>query len=211
MKKKAMRLNGPASAAAVLILGHGAGAGMDSPFMNFFAESLAGPALRVARFEFPYMAKRRLTGRRYGPDRPQVLEATWSEAIHAFSGKTVVIGGKSMGGRIASIVADTHRVAGLICLGYPFHPIGKPEKLRTSHLKSLQTPSLILQGTRDTFGNFKEVPLYELPQRINIQWLEDGDHSFQPRKSSGRTQADNWQEAVHALKQFLQQKLKIPV
>ncbi len=203
MKKKDMLLDGPASAGTVLILGHGAGAPMDSPFMNFFANALAGPELRVARFEFPYMAKRRLTGKRCLPDRPQILESTWREAIETCAGKTLVIGGKSLGGRIASVVADTSRVAGLICLGYPFHPIGKPEKLRTAHLKSLQTPTLILQGNRDPFGNLDEVSNYQLSRRIQIRWLEDGDHSFKPRKSSGRTEAENWQEAANMLKTFL--------
>jgi predicted alpha/beta-hydrolase family hydrolase len=99
-------------------------------------------------------------------------------------------------------VADEAGVAGLICFGYPFHPTGKPQQLRTEHLRTLQTPALILQGERDPFGNRQEVAGYELSNRIRLHWLADGDHSFKPRKSSGRSEQDNWSEAVRLAAEF---------
>lgn len=203
MKKKDLLLNGPTRADTVVILAHGAGAAMDTPFMNFFAEGLAKHKYRIARFEFPYMAARRTSDKRPGPNRPPVLEETWREAIRLFEGKRIVVGGKSMGGRVASMIADETEVSGLVCLGYPFHPVGKPEKLRTEHLAAIKTPTLIVQGTRDTFGKPKEVETYKLAKKIKLHWLEDGDHSFKPRKSSGRTQEQNWSEGVEAIHKFV--------
>ena len=204
MKKSEMLLNGSTRADTVVILAHGAGAPMDHPFMDYFAKELAKHGCRVARFEFPYMAARRTSGKRPGPDRAPKLIETWLAVINAFEGKRVIIGGKSMGGRIASMVADEAKVAGLFCLGYPFHPPGKPEKLRTEHLEKLKTPTLILQGTRDPFGKAEEVAEYKLSKKIKVHWLEDGDHGFKPRKSSGRTEEQNWQEAVEKIaKKFL--------
>lgn len=204
MKKSEMLLNGSTRADTVVILAHGAGAPMDHPFMEYFAKELAKHGCRVARFEFPYMAARRTSGKRPGPDRAPKLIETWLAVINAFEGKRVIIGGKSMGGRIASMVADEAKVAGLFCLGYPFHPPGKPEKLRTEHLEKLKTPTLILQGTRDPFGKAEEVAEYKLSKKIKVHWLEDGDHGFKPRKSSGRTEEQNWQEAVEKIaKKFL--------
>ena len=110
----------------------------------------------------------------------------------------LVIGGKSMGGRIASMVADdlyrSGQIAGLLCLGYPFHPMGKPTQLRTAHLSAIETPTLICQGTRDAFGTREEVAGYSLSPEIDIFWLEDGDHDLKPRKSlSGFSAADHMQ------------------
>ncbi len=173
--------------------------------MEFFAKELAKQGPRVARFEFPYMAKRRTTDKKPGPNRPPVLRETWHQAVEAFAGKQIIIGGKSMGGRIASLVADELKdqgVIGLVCLGYPFHPVGKPEKLRTEHLESIQTPTLIVQGTRDPFGVPDEVDTYKLSKAIKLKWMEDGDHGLKPRKSSGRTEQQNWEEAVEAIGQF---------
>ena len=204
MKKSEMLLNGSARAETVVILAHGAGAPMDHPFMEYFAKELSKYKCRVARFEFPYMAARRTTGKRPGPDRAPKLMETWHAVIDAFQDKRVIIGGKSMGGRIASMVADEAKVAGLFCLGYPFHPPGKPEKLRTEHLEKLKTPTLILQGTRDPFGKAEEVVDYNLSKKIKVHWLEDGDHGLKPRKSSGRTEEQNWQEAIEKIaKKFL--------
>ena len=146
------------------------------------------------------MAGRRTTGKKRGPDRPVVLEETWHQAIAQLGDpKRLIIGGKSMGGRIASMVADGAGVSGLVCLGYPFHPPGKPEKPRTAHLADLRTPALIVQGTRDTFGKPEEVADYALSPAIRLHWLEDGDHSFTPRKRSGRTEELNWREGVEAV------------
>jgi len=194
--------DGPADAAVTVVLAHGAGAPMDSPFMVAFAEGLAARGLRVARFEFPYMTQRRATGKKRQPDRAPVLEATWLNVIDHLGANKLVIGGKSMGGRIASMVADAAGVRGLVCLGYPFHPPGKPEKTRTAHLAELRTPTLILQGTRDSLGNAEAVAGYTLSPAIRLHWLEDGDHGFKPRKASGRTKAGNWAEAIEALADF---------
>ena len=117
--------------------------------------------------------------------------------------ENLVIGGKSMGGRMASLIADEAGVAGLVCLGYPFHPPGRPEKTRTAHLESLRTPALIVQGTRDTLGNREDVGRYTLSDAIGLTWLEDGDHSFKPRKASGLTEAENWAAGIAAVADFM--------
>ena len=132
-----------------------------------------------------------------------MLLETWEEVITEIGSEGLIIGGRSMGGRIASIAADHARVAGLVCLGYPFHPPGRPEKLRTEHLAELRTPTLIVQGTRDPFGKPEEVETYELSPQVRVVWLEDGDHSFKPRKSSGRTEEQNFTEAVAAIEGFV--------
>jgi predicted alpha/beta-hydrolase family hydrolase len=195
-------VDGPEAADVTLALAHGAGAAMDSDFMQAFANGLAQRGIRVVRFEFPYMAQRR-QGIRRPPDREPVLRRAWAEVIETLGPAGLVIGGKSLGGRIASLVADESGVAGLVCLGYPFHPSGEPERLRTGHLKDLQTRTLILQGERDPLGSRAEVAGYELSGQIRLHWLADGDHSFVPRKSSGRTQAENWHQAIDAVADFL--------
>jgi predicted alpha/beta-hydrolase family hydrolase len=194
-------VDGPASD-RTLVLAHGAGGAMDSPFMNRVANGVAAGGVRVVRFEFPYMAARR-TGLKKGgaPDRPAVLLDTWREVV-AQLGEPVFIGGKSMGGRIATMVADEVRARGVVCLGYPFHPPGNTERLRTEHLKGLRTPALIIQGTRDQFGSAEEVKGYELSQGIRVEWLEDGDHSFKPRAASGRTEGENVARAIELILAF---------
>lgn len=197
-------IDGPRESALTLVLAHGAGAPMDSPFMAAFAEGLAGRRARVARFEFPYMAKRRLDGKRRPPDRAPVLLETYRGVIEALGGgERLVIGGKSMGGRIASLIADEARVRGVVCLGYPFHPPGKPERTRTAHLATMRTPTLIVQGTRDSLGSRPEVEGYDLAETVRLVWLEDGDHSFKPRRASGYTEADNWRAGIAAVSAFL--------
>ena len=195
-------LDGPSDAGLTVALAHGAGAAMDTPFMGFFARGLAGQGYRVVRFEFPYMAARRQSGKGGPPDREPVLRQTWLSVVNILKPKRLVIGGKSMGGRVASMVADEAGVAGLVCLGYPFHPVGKPAQTRTEHLRTLKTPTLILQGERDPFGNRDDVAGYELSSAIRIAWLADGDHSFKPRKSSGRTEEQNWTEALHTMSAY---------
>lgn len=195
--------DGPEDAALTLILAHGAGAPMDSPFMDAVATAIAGHGLRVVRFEFPYMAGRRSGGKKRPPDRQPVLLDAWREAIAAESGRRVAIGGKSMGGRMASLIADEAGAAGLVCFGYPFHPPGKPETLRTEHLADLTTPTLILQGERDPFGTAEEVPAYTLSPAIRLHWCPDGNHDLAPRKASGRSKEQNWQEAAEAAAAFL--------
>jgi predicted alpha/beta-hydrolase family hydrolase len=196
--------SGPTDAASTLLLAHGAGAGMDTPWMERVAAGLGERGLRVARFEFPYMQKRRQGGPRGAPDREPVLRAAYRAAIDELGGGAgLVIGGKSMGGRMASLIADEAGVRGLVCLGYPFHPPGRPEQLRTAHLAALATPALIAQGTRDPFGTPAEVETYALSRSIQLVWIEDGDHDLRPRKSSGRSHAQNLAAALDAVAEFV--------
>ena len=207
MTKPHLLFDGPEDG-PLLALAHGAGAPMDSTFMNAFARGLGEKGLRVARFEFPYMRLRRETGKSKPPDREPALREAWLQVIAELGGgEKLVIGGKSMGGRMASLVADEAGVRGLVCLGYPFHPVGKPDRLRTAHLAALRTPTLIVQGTRDAFGTPEEVSGYELSPAIRIIWLEDGDHSWKPRASSGRTEKQNLAEGVEAVAEFVSASL----
>jgi uncharacterized protein len=200
----ALLIDGPKAAAKSFLFAHGAGAPMDSPFMHRVAEGLAASGVRVIRFEFPYMQRRRETGKGGAPDPPRILMQSFRDAIEgAGGGRKLVIGGKSMGGRIASMVADDAAVRGVVCLGYPFHPPGKVEKTRTKHLETLRTPTLILQGTRDSFGRAEEISGYKLSPAIRIDWVEDGDHSFKPRARSGRTEADNVRAAIALAAEFI--------
>jgi predicted alpha/beta-hydrolase family hydrolase len=188
--------DGPQDAAVTILLGHGAGGPMDSASMEATAKALAARSMRVARFEFGYMAARR-EGTRKPPPRAETLNPEYIAAVKSLGAPgTLVIGGKSMGGRVASMVAETlhasGRIAGLMCLGYPFHPPGKPDQLRTKHLLDLTVPTLICQGTRDEFGTAEEVTGLELSDRIEIFWLDDGDHDLTPRKKiSGHTKAEH--------------------
>ena len=198
------RIDGPAEADATFLFAHGAGAPMDSGFMNRVAAGIAAGGVRVVRFEFPYMAKRRSEGRRGAPDREPVLRARWTQAVADFGGgPRVAVGGKSMGGRIASMIADEVGARALVCFGYPFHPPGQPEKLRTKHLEPLRTPALILQGTRDAFGVPDEVAGYGLSPEIRVHWIAEGDHSFKPPARSGRTEAGNVEEAIAEAAAFI--------
>lgn len=199
--------NGPADADATMILAHGAGAGIDTPFMNTVAEGLACRGLLVVRFEFPYMRRRRQDGKRRPPDRMPALLQAYADAVAEVREKlrppVLAIGGKSMGGRVASMVADELRVDGLVCLGYPFHPPGRPSTLRTEHLQGLRTPALIVQGTRDALGTREEVAGFDLSSAIAISWAEDGDHDLKPRRASGRTHDENLTAATQRVADFV--------
>jgi uncharacterized protein len=170
----------PPDAFAVLVLGHGAGAGMRSPFITGFAEAIGELGVATLRFDFPYMQ----AGRR-APDRAPVLLEAWREAfaqgVERARGRPVLAGGKSMGGRIASMaVAEGMRAAGLVFLGYPLHPPGRPDRLRDDHLDAVSVPMLFLQGTRDTFAQpaLLAVVLARLGPRAELVSVEGGDHSF---------------------------------
>jgi hypothetical protein len=194
---------GPKTAKLTLVLAHGAGAGMDAPLMATFAEGVAKAGIRVARFEFPYMVARRKDGRKRPPDSQAKLLDAFRAAVASFRGKPFAVGGKSMGGRMASMIADEVGAKALVCLGYPFHPPGNAKKMRTEHLYALKTPTLILQGARDPFGGRDEIAALKLPRKVRIRWLEDGEHSFKPRKASGRTEAENLAEAIDEAAAFL--------
>ena len=197
--------DGPEDAKATLLLAHGAGGAMDSPGMEAITAALVAENMRVARFEFSYMAARR-SGTRKPPPKAETLIPEYRAAIAALSVRnTLIIGGKSMGGRIASMMADEIKPAGLLCLGYPFHPVGKPEQTRTAHLEHLQTPTLIVQGTRDPFGTREEVATYKLSEAITILWMEDGDHDLRPRKSvSGFTMSNHLATLARFTKEWVQ-------
>jgi predicted alpha/beta-hydrolase family hydrolase len=176
---------------------------MDTPFLSFFARRLADHGLRVVRFEFPYMASARHKGKRSPPDAEAVLRQTWLDVIKKLGADGLVIGGKSMGGRMASLVADEAGVLGLVCLGYPFHPVGKPDRLRVAHLTTMRTRTLIVQGERDPFGTRDEVAGYALSAAVQLAWLPDGDHDFKPRKTSGSTQTQNWEAGLSQVLKFV--------
>jgi len=204
LDRKELLLDGPPDASRTVVLAHGAGAPMDSPFMESVARGLAAAGLQVARFEFDYMKRRRAGGRGGPPDPGGVLEDRWRRVIeHLGPPGRLVIGGKSLGGRIASLVADACGVRGLVCLGYPFHPPGRPDRLRTDHLRGLRTPALIVQGTRDPFGTPEEIGGYALSASIRVVYLGDGDHSFKPRVRSGRTLEQNLEQAVGTVAKFV--------
>lgn len=176
---------------ATLLLAHGAGAGMDSPFMEQLAEALARRDIRTLRFDFPYMAQARAEGRRRPPNPAPVLLEHWRAMVatwRAAESGPLWLAGKSMGGRMASLLADDLGATGLVCLGYPFHPAGKPERLRTEHLATLATPTLIVQGERDALGTRTEVAGYALAPTLEVQWIATADHDLKPLKSSGLSQ-----------------------
>ncbi len=183
---------------------------MDSDFMQALAERLAARGVQVIRFEFPYMAQRRVDGKRRPPSRaPQLLDY-WHEQIAAararLGAQPLLIGGKSMGGRMASLVADEAEVDGLACLGYPFYAPGKPERPRTEHLVDLRTPGVIVQGTRDALGNRERVSGYTLSPTLFLHWLEDGDHDLKPRVKSGYTQIQHFEAAADVVADFARRR-----
>lgn len=211
-KSTSFLFDGPSNAQATILLAHGAGAPMDSDWMNAVSTALSNGGFRAARFEFDYMAARRITNQRKPPPRADKLMAEYRDAAENLNTSgPLIIGGKSMGGRVASMIADELRAAGeivgLLCLGYPFHPPGKPGKLRTEHLEGLATPTLICQGERDPFGTREEVSGYMLSDKIAIEWFEDGNHDLKPRKASGRTLEDHLARVCDAVSSWSRELL----
>ena len=191
--------DGPKDAASLLVLAPGAGADIHSDFMSFFADCLGGNGLRVCRFNFRYLEM----GRK-APDRQPVLESTYAAVAGFLAAEPgrVYLGGKSMGGRIASHVAASGTACdGLVFLGYPLHPPGKPEKLRDAHLHDVKVPMLFVEGTRDPFCPLTtlETVRAELPAPSEVHVIEGGDHSLKVPKSSGRSAQDAWAEACSAI------------
>jgi predicted alpha/beta-hydrolase family hydrolase len=192
----------------LLILAHGAGAGQKHPFMRAFAEGLTARGVETVTFNFSYIEE----GRRV-PDRNHALEARWREVIEAtrssLRGRALAIGGKSMGGRIASQVAaqgvGLRALRALVFLGYPLHPPNKPAQLRAKHLPRIGLPMLFVQGERDVFGTPDELrpilaPLAPPPE---LHVIAGGDHSFAVAKRAGRAQSEIYAEAMDAIVRFL--------
>ncbi|WP_337996139.1 alpha/beta family hydrolase [Oleispirillum naphthae] len=201
-------IDAPHDPFALLVLAHGAGAPMDSAFMNAMAARLAARGVAVARFEFPYMARRRAEGGKRPPDRMPVLLPAFSEAARAaqarFPGLPLALGGKSMGGRAAAMAAPEIAPGAVLCLGYPFHAAGKaatPERL--SPLLAPPCPVLLVQGERDALGSAADVAALALPPAVRIAWIADGDHSLKPRKSAGITAEEALDDAAQAAAAFL--------
>ena len=200
--------NGP-----LFVFSHGAGAPLTSDFIEQVTQGLVAEGIRVVRFNFNYMQQRVETGSRRPPERAPKLIKQFIDVIHQLD-KPMVIGGKSMGGRMAKLVvaeSDVNlieNVKGIACLGYPFHPQGKPEKLRTEHLSNIQLPLAILQGTRDKLGDYNEVSSYQLPDMIQWLWLEDGDHDLKPRIKSGFTHQQHIQSTINYLVTYIKSCLE---
>jgi predicted alpha/beta-hydrolase family hydrolase len=206
MTRKIKTSHGPVSYAidgtgdgTVVVLGHGAGADMHSDFMSVMAAGIAAAGSRVVRFNFLYSE-----ARKKAPDRQPVLEQTFTEVAEFVSSELapekLVIGGKSMGGRMASYVAASGAVKadGLLFLGYPLHAPGRPDRMRADHLSDISIPMLFLEGTRDPFCPLDTLRpvVAKLDAPVEISVIEDGDHSFKVRRSSGRTTEDAWNEAI---------------
>jgi hypothetical protein len=189
-------------AEAVFVLAHGAGAGQRHPFMVATAKGLAARHISVVTFDFPYMRERR-----HAPDRAPVLEASFREVIDAtrqWSGvKDVFIGGKSMGGRMATHLGaqGLEGLLGIIALGYPLHPPGRPDKPRAEHLPSIRVPVLIVQGERDTFGTPDELKpvIATMQANVTLHVVAGGDHSLAVR---GRKKDEAFQEVLDVVATF---------
>lgn len=198
---------GAVDAPVRILLAHGAGAGMEHAFLAELSRLLAGPDIEVVRFNFPYMSKRALDGKRRPPDRQPVLLDHWREMVREFAHPRLFLAGNSMGGRMAAEISDEiyceMNAAGLLILGYPFHPPARPDRWRGEVLKQIKTPTLLLQGERDTFGSRVELADFPFSSAVSVHWLTDGDHGFKPRKSSGLCEQDNLQQAASRIRQFV--------
>lgn len=201
---------GASDAPARILLAHGAGAGMDHAFLAELSRLLAGPDIEVVRFNFPYMSKRALDGKRRPPDRQPTLLDHWRERVREFAHPRLFVAGKSMGGRMAAEICDEMDAAGLIVLGYPFHPPAKPDSWRGEVLKQIKTPTLLLQGERDTFGTRAELADFPFSPAVSVHWLTDGDHGFKPRKASGLSEQENLQQAADRIRGFIAEQASRP-
>lgn len=189
----------------MFVMTHGSGSDAYSPWMNAVSEQLEAGGVQVARFQFDYMQRILERGTRQPPPRAPVLMAQWQREL-ADVKHSCVIGGKSLGGRMATmIMADNPppQVRGVVCLGYPYHPARKTEKTRIEHLADVKVPMLVVQGTRDPMGSQFDVDQYDLPKNIQHVWLPDGDHDFKPRQSSGVTLEQNLTQACDRVADFI--------
>lgn len=214
-----LRYNGSAKAPIQYIFAHGAGAGMDHEYMESVASKLGGQDIQVVRFEFPYMVKRRVLGSRSPPNRQPKLVESFLHELERIprDGKVRFIGGKSMGGRIASHVAvemcDSADVSGLVCLGFPFYgpkTPRQPESSRGAHLAEVDAPTLIIQGDRDSFASQSEVEKMPFPSTVECVFIPDGDHGLKPRVKSGYTLEENITTAVEAMRSFMLKHSNLP-
>lgn len=193
--------DGPADAAATIVLAHGAGSGMRHGFLQAVAADFAAAGFAVVRFEFAYRA----AGSRRPDPMPRLLQRL-RDAVALAAPRRLVLAGKSMGGRVATMLADELGAAATVVFGYPFHPPQQPAKVRTDHLATLRTPTLILQGERDPFGTPADVAGYTLAPTIAVRWFADGDHSLVPRRASGHRAAEHFANAMAAAIDFLRSR-----
>ncbi|MFT5297470.1 MAG: putative alpha/beta-hydrolase family hydrolase [Colwellia sp.] len=195
---------------AFVIFAHGAGADKSHEFMDNVASLLNVQDINVLRFNFSYMDVRIAEGNRRPPDRmPKLLQCFEAVIEELVTDLPVFLAGKSMGGRVAATLArdETLNVLGVMCLGYPFHPQKKPEKLRLEPLQETQMPILILQGTRDALGNEEEISGYEFSDKCHCVFFTDGDHNLKPRVKSGFTHSQHVQESVNEMVRFIDEHI----
>jgi len=205
---------------AHLLFAHGAGAGSQHPFMLSLANALNASGVHVWLFDFAYMAQAKAEGKRRPPARLPKLEVEYLNAIAYVQAQigtdSLWIGGKSMGGRVACHALNTLTLAepnpnsaqsiiGATIIGYPFHPVGKPDSLRLAVLQSATSPIFICQGERDTFGTRAEIETYQYPDNVQVEYLFDGDHSLKPRKASGMSQEQHILAAAMAIASVIKQ------
>lgn len=203
-------VDGPKKAPLTIALAPGSGQSLQVEFLAYFAKALGQIGLRVVRFDFPYMAERSAGGRRRSADPESVLCETWRQVVRQIgSPEKLFIGGRSHGGRVAGLIADECHVAGLVCLGFPFHATGKSDQYDLAPLDSIQTPTLLLQGEWDTFGDKTEVTGYNLSDKLEIKWIREGDHSLQPPKESKRTREENWSACAKLTGRFIMEQTGI--
>lgn len=196
----------------IFIFAHGAGADSQSDFMQQMSELIGAADIEVIRFNFPYMDKRLLDSKRRPPDRADKLLICFQQQVEQVTanmqkGDRLFIGGKSMGGRMASLLMAQKSdlaITGGIGFGFPFHAVGKEPKDRLDHFSEQTKPFLFLQGERDTMGNKEEVAGYNLPTKAQVVWLADGNHDLKPRVKSGFTHQQHIEAAAHAAIEFMQ-------
>lgn len=203
-------LNTVDNAKALVIFAHGAGADMEHEYITELTRLLNKQQLNVLRFNFPYMDKRKLDGKRRPPDRMPKLIACYQQVLAGVNSQLpIFIAGKSMGGRVAATIASDkeltakHQLQGVICLGYPFHPVKKLDKLRLTPLQETQLPILILQGQRDALGSETEIESYDFSVKCQVHFFTDGDHDLKPRVKSGFTLKQHQASAVLKMKGFI--------
>lgn len=203
-------LNESENAKAMVIFAHGAGADMSSDYLETLVGLMNAKQLSVLRFNFPYMDKRKLDGKRRPPDRMPALVTCYQSVLAAIdTDLPVFIAGKSMGGRVAATLATDNdlmtalNISGVMCLGYPFHPIKKPEKLRLAPLQDTQLPVLILQGERDALGSALEIQSYQLSPHCQLHYFADGDHDLKPRVKSGYNLKQHQISAINKMSEFV--------